>query len=296
MLYVDEFNDRTSGWDEEPAEQRFKKGDEYHGYVDGLYCIDAYTGPAWWFWRFPKGAFSEFTCNVVARVYGDKPDSFGKLLIGIGLEGPNGLQVGLHADGRIFVLRRDRSAEGWKNLGVRRHSAIKTGPNDFNKFVLNVRKRRVEIFINGVQVYDPVNLDWDVTPANLSLGIDCKVPNIRAEFDRIEIRELASSPATSAGDSPLETREPATKPGTLECHASCTSTNSTTRIAAGPATTRRTTATVTRTVFTTSRQTQGHFTAGAQKIALFWMPATASTSSPASWARVGNTRILVRHV
>ncbi|MGO9465244.1 MAG: serine/threonine protein kinase [Isosphaeraceae bacterium] len=216
VLYVDEFNDRTSGWDEEPAEQRFKKGDEYHGYVDGLYCIDAYTGPAWWFWRFPKGAFSEFTCNVVARVYGDKPDSFGKLLIGIGLEGPNGLQVGLHADGRIFVLRRDRSAEGWKNLGVRRHSAIKTGPNDFNKFVLNVRKRRVEIFINGVQVYDPVNLDWDVTPANLSLGIDCKVPNIRAEFDRIEIRELASSPATSAGDSPLETREPATKPGTLE--------------------------------------------------------------------------------
>jgi hypothetical protein len=74
-----------------------------------------------------------------------------------------------------------------------------------------VSKRRAEIFVHGKRVFDPVILDWDAIPADLSVGVSCTRPNIHAEFDRIEIRELASSPATNAGDSPLETREPATK-------------------------------------------------------------------------------------
>jgi hypothetical protein len=55
-------------------------------------------------------------------------------------------------------------------------------------------KRQVEVFVNSVQVCPPVNLDWDLTPALLHLaGGNGGRGKIRAEFERIEIRELPAA-------------------------------------------------------------------------------------------------------
>ena len=73
-------------------------------------------------------------------------------------------------------------------MGPIRHPAIKPG-NEFNKLLFVMRKREVVFFVNGVQVCDPVRFDYDVTPSGLQLGV-AGPGKKRAEFDRVEIREM----------------------------------------------------------------------------------------------------------
>jgi len=216
FLFVDDFNDPGSGWDKERADQRLKNSDEHHGYVDGLYRLDANKAGAWWLWSCPKRAFPEFTCEVVGRVYGDKPTSSGAMILLVGGNG-HSFQVCIDTYGRLYVLLTgvDANAPSKQvNLGARSHPAIKKGPRDFNTIVLHMRKRRAEILVNGVRVCDPVTLDWNATPADLQLGIDCWSPNVRAEFDRIEVREVGV-PAAAARE-PASKVEPAGKSAKLD--------------------------------------------------------------------------------
>ena len=66
--------------------------------------------------------------------------------------------------------------------------AIKPG-NEFNKLLLVMKKREVVLFVNGVQICDPVIFDYNITPAALYIEV-AGGGNRRAEFDRVEIREL----------------------------------------------------------------------------------------------------------
>jgi hypothetical protein len=45
------------------------------------------------------------------------------------------------------------------------------------------------IFVNGVQICDPVRFDYDVTPSELQFGAT-GAGKKRAEFDLVEIREM----------------------------------------------------------------------------------------------------------
>ena len=114
----------------------------------------------------------------------------------IALDGEGQIQVCINTFGGLYVIVHDpKSSREWVNLGTHTHPAIKKGPRDFNTIVLHVRKHRAEIIVNGVRVYDPVTMDWNATPAQLSLGIDCWNPHLQAEFDRIKITDLASGTA-----------------------------------------------------------------------------------------------------
>jgi hypothetical protein len=54
--------------------------------------------------------------------------------------------------------------------------------------LLGVRRlgRRVEVFVNDVSVLGPADLGWS-GPVNILLGVAAEVPNVRAEFERIDI-------------------------------------------------------------------------------------------------------------
>ena len=192
VLFVDEFDDPKSGWDQEPADQRQKNSEEHHGYVDGLYRLDGNKAGAWWLWSCPAGGLPEFTCKLVGRVYGENPTGSGAMILLVGGHGHN-LQVTIDTRGRLNVLYNGAEPNAPSKevvLALRSHAAIKTGPRDFNTIVLQLRKRPAKILVNGVQIHEPVTLNWDATPAELQLGIDCWSPNVRAEFDRIEVRAI----------------------------------------------------------------------------------------------------------
>jgi serine/threonine protein kinase len=206
-LYVDEFDNPASGWPHESPAERQKAADEHHGYVNGVYRLD--VNPGGWIWKSwpcPQRGFPEFSCTVEGRIYGDRtskrPNGYGYLALVI--DGPeHGLQIMLNTQSEITVKTTTPNAEP-KLLGSRHHSAIRSGPIGFNKLVVQVRKRRVEIFVNGEPVFDPVILGWDATPANLSLGILDDTPNLHAEFDRIDVRELL--PDEKSRDNPALAR------------------------------------------------------------------------------------------
>ena len=80
VVIFDDFNDPKTGWPNESAEQRARNADEHYGYIDGLYRLDRNV-KSWRFGSGPKIAASEFTCEVVARVYGDNPTSSGSMII-----------------------------------------------------------------------------------------------------------------------------------------------------------------------------------------------------------------------
>ena len=114
--------------------------------------------------------------------------------------------VNSRAAARGFFIRIDLKGQlflapsPWKNaaafrqidprIGPIAHPAIKPA-GEFNQAAANnrIRKRELVIFVNGVQVCQPVRFAYDLTPAGLQFGASGPGKK-RAEFDRIEIREF----------------------------------------------------------------------------------------------------------
>ncbi|MFI5457898.1 MAG: DUF1080 domain-containing protein [Isosphaerales bacterium] len=204
VLFVDDFNDPGSGWPKDTPEESARNAPEHHGYQDGVYRIDANVGGWARSWPCPGRPLPEFVCEVVGRVYGDKPTSRGSLGVHVHSD-HGGFQLRINSDNQLFLEPSNWTAKMHPNfprVGPITHPAIKPGGKDFNTFVLRVKKRQVEILVNSVRVCDPVKFESDLTPARLSLGVFCDVPSIRAEFDRIEIKELSPEPAAGAPTAP----------------------------------------------------------------------------------------------
>jgi hypothetical protein len=108
-------------------------------------------------------------------------------------QGFRGFLIKINLKGELFV-----EFNPWPNaaasrqidpkLGPIKNAAIKPG-NEFDKLMLIIRKREVVIFVNGVEVCDPVMFAYDVVPSGLQFGVTGPGKK-RAEFDRVQIREL----------------------------------------------------------------------------------------------------------
>ena len=155
---------------------------------------------------FPRleihGIRSDGTCEVVARVLSEHPSKTAAWIVLVSSKAAErGFLIKINVKGELFL-----EPSPWKNaaafrqidprMGPITHPAIKPG-NEFNKLLLIIRKREVVIFVNGVQVCDPVRFDYDLTPAGLQFG--AAGPGMkRAEFDRLEIREMMQPEDTPA--------------------------------------------------------------------------------------------------
>jgi hypothetical protein len=71
--------------------------------------------------------------------------------------------------------------------------AIKRGGTGFNTLELKVARRQLDVFVDHVKVVPTLTFDWDVTPARVGLAVDCQVPPVRAEYDRVKITELSGA-------------------------------------------------------------------------------------------------------
>ena len=181
-VHIDEFNIPRTGL---PSDVNVPY-DPNHGRSDGVFFV--YSG----LWNI-HGFRSDGTCEVVARVLSDNPRKTAAWVVGV---------TNQKADGRGFLIKINVKGElflepsPWSKafrqvdprIGPITHSAIKPG-NEFNKLLLVMRKHEIVIFVNGVQVCDPVRFEYDVTPSVLAFGA-AGPGKKRAEFDRVEIREM----------------------------------------------------------------------------------------------------------
>ncbi len=166
--------------------------DPNHGRSDGVFFV--YSPAGFYGWDM-HDIRSDGTCEVVGRVVSEDPkktDAWAVLVTAKSLI--RGLFIKINVKGQLFLEPSPwRKADAFRKIDPRMgpivHPAIKPG-NEFNKLLLVLRKREVVIFVNDVQVCEPVKFDYDVTSSVLQLGATGPGKN-RAEFDRIEIREMA---------------------------------------------------------------------------------------------------------
>ena len=112
-----------------------------------------------------------------------------------------GFQVSINMKGELFLKPSPwPKAEQFKLidpiLGPIGHPAIKPG-NAFNRLLLVIRGRELVIFVNGAQVADPIRFAYDLTPSTLQIGACGPGAMKRAEFDRLEIREILKPEAVA---------------------------------------------------------------------------------------------------
>jgi serine/threonine protein kinase len=182
-VYTDDFDDPASGW---------SRG-ETHGYSAGVYWIRSTS------WRGPRRIRMDSAIEVVGRVNSEQTESDGAWTVTVSKLIENnrrGLMVKINGKGELFLLPHPETSEAYRNIdptiGPIVHPAIKPG-GAWNTLLLVMRKRKLEILVNSVRVWEPVTLNFDPTPSLLVLGAVQGSSSFRAEFDRVELREFWDS-------------------------------------------------------------------------------------------------------
>ena len=103
-----------------------------------------------------------------------------------------GFQVRINAGGQLMLEPSFHTAKVYPNgpwKGPLSHPSLRRAGQP-NVLRFRVKGRTLEIFADGNRVGDPIEFDWDLTPATITLGADSWSGMVRAEFDRIEIRAI----------------------------------------------------------------------------------------------------------
>ncbi|MDB5351023.1 MAG: serine/threonine protein kinase [Planctomycetota bacterium] len=199
ILLSEDFSVPHVGWPVSTPEELVKNPEYAHGYGDGVwYCTS--RGYAQFYWNAPGGPYPEIEAEFALRVIGNgDADPQGGALIHFiakvpGEEGDRayrGFQIRMNGAGRLMLEPSFATAKAYPNgpwQGPIAHAAIRPGGQP-NVLKFRIQKRQLRIFADGAPVGDPIVFDWDLTPASMSLGADSWSGTVRAEFDRIEIRE-----------------------------------------------------------------------------------------------------------
>ena len=166
-----------------------------HGRSDGVYFVDA-PGGSFYHWDICDIP-SNSTCEVVARVLSEHPARKAECFVSVSSKpARRGFLIKINGRGELFLepFPHEKSVQTNPRFGPFTHAAIKPG-NEFNKLLLIMGVRKVVILVNGVQVCAPLRFDYDVTPSVLRFGA-AGPGNKRAEFDRVEIREIVQPERT----------------------------------------------------------------------------------------------------
>ena len=192
LVYADEFGGPRS---ESARDPDISRGLSHAspGQSDGVHFV--YSPQGWHAWPI-HGIRTDGTCEVVSRVLSDNPSKTAAWLVIV--QNPTaarGFLIKINVRGEFFLEPSPwygKEAAAFRQIDPRIgpivHPAVRPG-NEFNKLLLILRKREVVIFVNGVQVCEPVRFEYDITPARVCFGAAGPGPK-RAEFDRLEIREM----------------------------------------------------------------------------------------------------------
>jgi serine/threonine protein kinase len=150
--------------------------------------------------------------ELSGRVQGQPSDAWGIQLNNF--EQKVGFKAAVNGNGQLTINPGYVSTYGGfsgRRAGPFAHSAIKTG-QDFNTLLLIVRAESIEIYVNGVAVCDPIEIDKEWKLNRLQLTLDSR-QEARAEFHSFTVRSaediptlaerLAKGKASSAPGRPL---------------------------------------------------------------------------------------------
>jgi len=197
VLFVDDYSNPPtySGWVATTPEELAKDPNFRWGQRDGIYFFEASLNNCTWIKTLPGGPYSDFSYEVVGRITGDKRASKGSIIL-LAVRDGRGFQIRIDGTGALFIepsCTTDPTQQRGPWFGPIFHKAIKPGAAEFNKVRLQITRRQVEIFVNSERVGPTLTFDWDINPAWVGMGFDCRNPLVRAEFDRVEIKTLPSS-------------------------------------------------------------------------------------------------------
>ena len=184
------------------------------GQASGVFYIYAppHVWRGWDIHRFD----SDSTCEVIGRVLTDNSSASAWSVLVLNTSGSGrGIRVNINVKGELLL-----DPTPWPSgkdflqidprIGPIGHPAIKPG-YEYNKLLLIVRKREVTIVVNDAPICGSVKLSYDLTPCKLQLGV-AGPGKKRAEFDRVEIREIIDSgTGTSKGQDGGRARQPNTR-------------------------------------------------------------------------------------
>jgi Protein kinase domain len=189
LVFSDDFNDAGSKW---PTGST-------HGYSDGVYFVN--SAKNWVHWTCPGKPQTDSIFEVVGRLKSDEPVTKGSW--GVTVSTPvstgarRGFLVKINGMGELFLMphpseRANEFRAVDPTIGPIVHPAIKPG-DQWNTLTLAMKKRTLEIYVNGARVCGPLKLDYDLAPAWIMLGAFDGPTMFRAEFDHVEIREFADN-------------------------------------------------------------------------------------------------------
>jgi serine/threonine protein kinase len=131
--------------------------------------------------------------ELSGRVQGQPSDAWGIQLNNF--EQKVGFKAAVNGNGQLTINPGYVSTYGafsGRSAGPFAHSAIKTG-QDFNTLLLIVRAESIEIYVNGVAVCDPIEIEKEWKPNRLQLTLDSR-QEARAEFRSFTVRSAEDVP------------------------------------------------------------------------------------------------------
>jgi serine/threonine protein kinase len=166
-IRVDEFQNAAQGW---PLGRTESKGlVTLRGWRESVYFVRkefeggraAASASTW-----PN--LADFVCQVDGRIVDDPAASWE---LSLGSESQHkALSVTLSAAGKLTVAVTDGDNHVLESLCSCSHAAISNGA-EFNRLTLISTSDRIEVFVNGVAVCDPIAAPARLRPVSLALGL-----------------------------------------------------------------------------------------------------------------------------
>jgi hypothetical protein len=181
--FNDDFSDPKSGWPDGKSPPDAGGWSLEYGYEKGKYRFVMPTAPGGGGAQAPWGKHSNFALEVTGRVANPEAQSWNFALQTE--DRKRDVAVFVRSDGKLDVEFR---GEGWSNsrlFGPFKHVALKK-PDEFNRVLVVMRDKRMELYINGVAACDPIALEHSVSPALMSIGLSGD-KGARVEYERVRI-------------------------------------------------------------------------------------------------------------
>jgi hypothetical protein len=136
------------------------------------------------------GRYADFACEVVGRVMGTASDAW-MLAVTNQQNANRAVQVSLHGDGTLRIEPPFWEPEPHRgpNLGPIRHPSVLCG-DQFNRLKVVLRGRWFSVFVNSVAVVESIELDRDVTPGVVAIGLTTRRGECRVELDQVTVWRL----------------------------------------------------------------------------------------------------------
>jgi WD40 repeat protein/serine/threonine protein kinase len=174
-LYQDTFGDANSGFGS--GADPFVKW----GYAGGKYFMELQPGRCVGRQRGPHR--DEVACEVVGRVTGHATGAWGLFLHSP--RGARGIRILVDGLGRWSITPSpwDADAARGPHAGPLAHRAIKKG-KEANRLLVVARGSRIEVYVNGEAVCEPIVLERATTPTEVGLFGEARAEKTTVEFER----------------------------------------------------------------------------------------------------------------